>query len=61
MAAKGKGREKFKLVSTAILENGKPSKHFYTITRRKGAEKLKIKKYDPRVRRHVIYEQSKLK
>jgi large subunit ribosomal protein L33 len=61
MAAKGKGREKCKLESTAILENGKPSKHFYTITVRKGADKLEIRKYDPRVRRHVLYKQTKLK
>ncbi|MBA2654506.1 MAG: 50S ribosomal protein L33 [Gammaproteobacteria bacterium] len=61
MAAKGKGREKFKLVSTATLESGEPSKHFYTITARKGAEKLKIKKYDPRVRKHVVYQQEKMK
>jgi ribosomal protein L33 len=53
--AKGKGREKFKLQSTV-------SKHFYTITARKGAEKLEIKKFDPTkgVRRHVLYKQTKL-
>lgn len=61
MAAKGKGREKFKLESTAILENGEPSKYFYTVTARKGAEKLELKKYDPRVRKHVIFKQTKLK
>lgn len=61
MAAKGKGREKFKLESTATLGDGKPSKHFYTVTARKGAEKLELKKYDPRVRRHVLYKQTKLK
>jgi large subunit ribosomal protein L33 len=61
MAAKGKGREKRKLESTATLESGKPSKHFYTIQVRKGAEKLEIMKFDPRVRRHVIYKEGKLK
>lgn len=54
MASKGKGREKFKLASTE-------SEHFYTITVRKGAEKLEVKKYDPKVRRHVLYKQTKLK
>jgi large subunit ribosomal protein L33 len=61
MASKGKGREKRKLESTATLENGQPSKHFYTILVRKGAEKLVIKKFDPRVRRHVEYKEGKLK
>ncbi len=61
MASKSKGREKFKLESAAILDNGKPSKHYYTITARKGAEKLELKKFDPRVRRHVVYKQVKLK
>lgn len=60
MAAKSK-RDKIKLESTAILETGKPSKHFYTVTARKGAEKLELMKYDPRVRKHVIYKQTKLK
>lgn len=60
MAAKGKGREIWKLVSTALKPNGKPSKHFYTITVRKGAEKLKIKRFDPVVGEHAIYNQEKL-
>lgn len=56
MASKGKGREKYKLVSTANTG------HFYTTSIRKGAEKkLEIKKFDPRVRRHVIYKQTKMK
>lgn len=61
MAAKGKGREKFKLQSTAILENGKQSDYFYSITARKGADKLELKKYDPRVRKHVLFKQAKHK
>jgi|LakMenEpi03Aug12_release.lakeMendotaPanAssembly.Ray.scaffolds.fasta_scaffold281332_2 large subunit ribosomal protein L33 len=54
MAAKGKGREKFKLLSTE-------SPHFYTITAKKGAPKLEIKKFDPTIRKHVLYKQTKLK
>lgn len=54
MAAKGKGREIWKLQSTE-------SSHFYTMTVRKGAEKLEIMKYDPILRKHVLYKQSKLK
>ncbi len=49
-------REKIKLVSTA------GTGHFYTTTknRRNTAAKLKLKKYDPVVRKHVIYKESKL-
>ncbi len=61
MAAKGKGREKHKLQSTGTFEDGRPSKHFYTITRKKGAPKLKIKKFDPWLGKYVMYEQGKLK
>lgn len=54
MASKGKGREKFKLQSTE-------SDHFYTITAKKGAEKLQIKKFDPKMRKHVLYKQERLR
>ena len=49
-------REKIKLVSTA------GTGHFYTATknRTKKAEKLETKKYDPVVRKHVTYKESKL-
>jgi large subunit ribosomal protein L33 len=61
MAAKGKGREKHKLESTGTFEDGTPSKHFYTITRKKGAPKLEVMKFDPRLRKYVLYKQTKLK
>lgn len=61
MAGKSKGREKFKLESTAILENGEPSKYYYTIAVKKGSPALKLMKYDPRVRKHVLFERKKLK
>ncbi|XYU82207.1 50S ribosomal protein L33 [Pasteurella multocida] len=58
MAAKGP-REKIKLVSTA--ETG----HFYTTTKNKQKrnmpEKMEIKKYDPVVRKHVVYKEAKIK
>ncbi|MFC0323568.1 50S ribosomal protein L33 [Gallibacterium melopsittaci] len=56
MAAKG-AREKIKLVSTA--ETG----HFYTTTKNKRnmPEKMEIKKYDPVVRKHVLYKEAKIK
>jgi len=50
-------REKIKLESTA------GTGHFYTTTKNKRTmpEKMEIKKFDPRVRRHVIYKEAKIK
>ena len=50
-------REKIKLVSSANTG------HFYTTTKNKRTkpEKLEIKKYDPVVRKHVIYKEAKIK
>ena len=50
-------RDKIKLVSSA------GTGHFYTTTKNKRTmtEKLQIKKYDPVVRKHVIYKESKIK
>lgn len=50
-------REKIKLVSSA------KTGHYYTTTKNKSAmsEKLEIKKYDPVVRKHVIYKEGKIK
>ena len=50
-------REKIKLVSTA--QTG----HYYTTTknRRTMEGKLTLKKYDPVVRRHVLYREDKIK
>ena len=54
--AKG-AREKIKLESTA------GTGFFYTTTknRQKTPGKLAIKKYDPRVRKHVVFKEAKLK
>lgn len=48
---------KIKLVSTA--DTG----HFYVTTKnaRTITEKLELKKYDPKVRKHVVYRESKMK
>jgi large subunit ribosomal protein L33 len=45
-----------KLVSTA------GTGHYYTTTinKRKHVDKLKMKKYDPVVRKHVLYEEKKI-
>jgi len=49
-------RERIKLVSSA--DTG----HYYTTTKNKRTkpEKIEIKKYDPVVRKHVIYKEAKL-
>ena len=50
-------REKIKLVSSA------GTGHYYTTSKNKRtmAEKLQMKKYDPVVRKHVIYKEAKIK
>ena len=52
--AKSTRREKIKLVSTANTG------YFYTTQKLKGKEKLVLKKYDPKVRKHVEFKESKL-
>jgi len=56
MAKKGK-REKIKLNSTS------GTGHFYTTTKNKlnTSQKIKIKKFDPRLRSHTLYEEGKIK
>jgi large subunit ribosomal protein L33 len=50
-------REKIKLVSSA------GTGHYYTTTknRRTKPDKLELKKYDPVVRKHVVYKEAKIK
>ena len=50
-------REKIKLVSSA------GTGHYYTTTKNKrtATGKLEIKKYDPVVRKHILYKESKIK
>ena len=50
-------REKIKLVSSA------GTGHYYTTDKNKRTtpDKLELKKYDPVVRKHVIYNESKIK
>ncbi len=50
-------REKIKLVSSA------GTGYFYTTTKNKklSREKLKLKKYDPRIRRHVEFVEEKMR
>ena len=50
-------RDKIRLVSTA------GTGHFYTTTKNKRLhpEKVTIKKYDPKIRKHVEYKEAKIK
>jgi len=50
-------REKVKMVSSA------GTGHFYTTDKNKRTtpDKLEMKKYDPKVRKHVMYKESKIK
>ena len=50
-------REKIKLESTA------GTGHFYTTTKNKRTtpDKIEIKKYDTKARKHVVYKEVKLK
>jgi large subunit ribosomal protein L33 len=50
-------QEKIKLVSSA------GTGHFYTTTKNKrnNPEKIERKKFDPVVRKHVVYNESKIK
>ena len=50
-------RDKIRLVSSA------GTGHFYTTTKNKRntPDKMEIMKYDPVVRKHVIYKESKIK
>ena len=50
-------REKIRLVSSA------GTGHFYTTTKNKRLhpEKMEVRKFDPRVRKYVIYKEAKIK
>ena len=50
-------RDKIKLLSTA------GTGHFYTTTKntRLHPEKLEVKKFDPKARKHVTYKEAKIK
>ena len=50
-------REKNKLVSTA------KTGHYYTTTKnkRQHPDKVEIKKFDPRIRKYVLYKEAKIK
>ncbi|WP_343154325.1 50S ribosomal protein L33 [Buchnera aphidicola] len=52
-----KNREKIKMISSS------GSGHYYTTTKNKRntPDKLAFKKYDPTIRKHVLYNEGKIK
>lgn len=67
----GKGRDKIKLVSTGKNKEGRATGTFYTTTKnkRQNAEKMSIKKFDPRAYNketdkcgmHILFKEDKIK
>ena len=55
MAKSGRGKIK--------LESSAGTGHFYTTTKNKKTtpEKIEIKKFDPKARKHVMYKETKIK
>lgn len=52
--AKSNKREKVKLLSTA------GTGYYYTLNKKKSLDKLVLKKYDPKIRKHVEFKEAKL-
>lgn len=54
--ARGKSNvELIRLVSTA------GTGYFYTTRKKKSRDKLELKKYDPKIRKHVVFKEAKIK
>lgn len=53
--AKKINRELIRLVSTA------GTGYFYVTARKKGRDKLELKKFDPRIQKHVLFKEAKIK
>ncbi len=56
MAKKGKSKRKLEVLHLVCEETGD---YNYTIRKKPGAEKLKVKKYSPRLRKHTIHNEKK--
>lgn len=53
-----------KNITLVKLESTAGTGHFYTTTvnkRKQGGNKLELKKYDPVIRKHVLYKEKRLK
>jgi large subunit ribosomal protein L33 len=57
--AKTKGGKKKKKVETVFLVCEETGDYNYTLRRKSGGEKLKLKKYSPRLRRHTVHVEKK--
>ena len=53
---KGKAKKKLEVVHLVCEETGD---YNYTIRKKTGGEKLKVKKYSPRLRRHTVHVEKK--
>ena len=55
--------ERFKMREKIRLNSSAGTGHFYTTTKNKKTmpEKMEIKKFDPVIRKHVIYTEAKIK
>ncbi|MEM9411341.1 MAG: 50S ribosomal protein L33 [Planctomycetota bacterium] len=56
MAKKGKRKKKLEVMYLVCEETGD---YNYTIRRKPGGEKLKLKKYSPRLRKHTVHNEKK--
>lgn len=54
--AMAKGKKKLEVVHLVCEETGD---YNYTLRRKTGGEKLKLKKYSPRLRRHTLHAEKK--
>lgn len=55
MAKSKNNRELIRLVST------EGTGYFYTTSKKRAREKLQLKKYDPKVKKHVLFKEAKIK
>jgi large subunit ribosomal protein L33 len=51
-----KGKKKLEVVHLVCEQTGD---HNYTIRKKSGGEKLKVKKYSPRLRKHTVHNEKK--
>jgi large subunit ribosomal protein L33 len=53
------GSKRKKKVETVFLVCEESGDHNYTLRRKMGGEKLKLKKYSPRLRKHTLHTEKK--
>lgn len=56
MAKKGKSKRKLEVMHLVCEETGD---YNYTIRKKPGGEKLKVKKFSPRLRKHTVHVEKK--